>query len=224
MRRDAEAAVRSVRRTARGVRRRSSSSPRPSRSGDNDRADGIFADAIVAARRFGLSETELVATSERMLIAEEVHDRSLSGPGCGGPLRAGLEPDARDLSPVCDRVRSLGPLVPAAREVGRCAQAAEESPAADARPRRIPAVARRSDMARAGANICRASRRRLGARDPGRGGRRLRAAPRSRRAGRASPSSPRQPRCGAEAPQRPGVHSHARRTARAPVADDPSLL
>ncbi len=42
--------------------------------GDNERANELFGDAITQARRVGFSETQVIATGERMLISEESHD------------------------------------------------------------------------------------------------------------------------------------------------------
>jgi LuxR family transcriptional regulator, maltose regulon positive regulatory protein len=42
--------------------------------GDNDRANELFGDAITHARRGGFSETQAVATGERMLLMEEAHE------------------------------------------------------------------------------------------------------------------------------------------------------
>ena len=42
--------------------------------GDNERAGRLFADTISQARRIGLSETQAVATGQRMLLAERAHD------------------------------------------------------------------------------------------------------------------------------------------------------
>lgn len=46
--------------------------------GDNERANEIFSEAITHARRIGFSETQAIATSERMLLSEEAHDLALS--------------------------------------------------------------------------------------------------------------------------------------------------
>ena len=42
--------------------------------GDNERANELFGDAIRHARRVGFSETQVLATGERMLLSEEAHD------------------------------------------------------------------------------------------------------------------------------------------------------
>jgi LuxR family transcriptional regulator, maltose regulon positive regulatory protein len=42
--------------------------------GDNERANEIFGDAITHARRAGFSETQVLATGERMLLSEETRD------------------------------------------------------------------------------------------------------------------------------------------------------
>ena len=42
--------------------------------GDNERANELFGDAIIHARRVGFSETQVLATGERMLLSEEAHD------------------------------------------------------------------------------------------------------------------------------------------------------
>ena len=42
--------------------------------GDNERANELFGDAITHARRVGFSETQVLATGERMLLSEEAHD------------------------------------------------------------------------------------------------------------------------------------------------------
>jgi LuxR family maltose regulon positive regulatory protein len=44
--------------------------------GDNQRADEVLEAAIANARELGLTETEVLATSERMLVAEEAHDHA----------------------------------------------------------------------------------------------------------------------------------------------------
>jgi len=46
--------------------------------GDNDRANELFGDAITHARRTGFSETQVVATGERMLLSEEARDHAVS--------------------------------------------------------------------------------------------------------------------------------------------------
>ncbi len=67
--------------------------------GDNEQANEIFGEAVAHARRIGFSETQVVATSERILLSEEAHDhaasdnRLMSSPIC---LRAGcLTPQRR---------------------------------------------------------------------------------------------------------------------------------
>jgi LuxR family transcriptional regulator, maltose regulon positive regulatory protein len=42
--------------------------------GDNERANELFGDAISHAKRVGLSETQVLATGERMLLSEEARD------------------------------------------------------------------------------------------------------------------------------------------------------
>ena len=42
--------------------------------GDNERANELFGDAITHARRVGFSETQVLATGERMLLSEEARD------------------------------------------------------------------------------------------------------------------------------------------------------
>ena len=42
--------------------------------GDNERANELFGDAITHARRVGFSETQVLATGERMLLSEEAHN------------------------------------------------------------------------------------------------------------------------------------------------------
>jgi LuxR family transcriptional regulator, maltose regulon positive regulatory protein len=42
--------------------------------GDNERAGQLFTDTISQARRVGLSETQAVATGQRMLLSEQAHD------------------------------------------------------------------------------------------------------------------------------------------------------
>jgi LuxR family maltose regulon positive regulatory protein len=44
--------------------------------GDNEQANQIFGEAIVHARRIGFSETQVIATGERMLLSEEAHDHA----------------------------------------------------------------------------------------------------------------------------------------------------
>jgi LuxR family maltose regulon positive regulatory protein len=44
--------------------------------GDNRRADAILQEAVTGAQEIGFRETEVVATSERMLISEEAHDHA----------------------------------------------------------------------------------------------------------------------------------------------------
>src|SRR5204863_2872607 len=44
--------------------------------GDTARADDLLADAFASARRAGLGALEVVAASERMLLAEETHEHA----------------------------------------------------------------------------------------------------------------------------------------------------
>jgi LuxR family maltose regulon positive regulatory protein len=46
--------------------------------GDNDQANEIFGEAVAHARRIGFTETQVVATSQRMLLSEEAHDLASS--------------------------------------------------------------------------------------------------------------------------------------------------
>ena len=46
--------------------------------GDNEQANEIFGEAVAHARRIGFSETQVVATSERILLSEEAHDHAAS--------------------------------------------------------------------------------------------------------------------------------------------------
>ncbi len=46
--------------------------------GDNVQANAIFGEAVAHARRIGFSETQVVAMSERILLAEETHDHAAS--------------------------------------------------------------------------------------------------------------------------------------------------
>ncbi len=46
--------------------------------GDNERANQLFGESITHARRGGLSETQVIATGERMLLAEAAHDHAAS--------------------------------------------------------------------------------------------------------------------------------------------------
>ena len=42
--------------------------------GDNERADELFRDALVHAKRVGFNETQVIVTGERMLLSEEAND------------------------------------------------------------------------------------------------------------------------------------------------------